>query len=92
MEEWRELMTKLRNVQLIDEEDRVVWKLEQSGKYTTRSMYRFITFGGVIDTRMIEIWNTKIPLKVQIFLWMAWHDRIQTTQQLRRRNLDGSKD
>jgi hypothetical protein len=85
-------MTKLRNVQLMDEEDRVVWKLEQSGKYTMRSLYRFITFGGVIDTRMMEIWNTKIPLKVLIFLWMAWHDRIQTTKQLRRRNWDGSKD
>jgi hypothetical protein len=37
MEEWRELMTKLRNVQLIDEEDRVVWKLEQLG-----SVYLFV--------------------------------------------------
>ena len=37
---------------------------------------------------MMEIWNTKVRLKVQIFLWMAWHDRIQTTNQLKRRNWD----
>jgi hypothetical protein len=24
---------------------------------------------------MMEIWTTKNLLKVQIFLWMAWHDR-----------------
>jgi hypothetical protein len=37
---------------------------------------------------MMEIWGTNVPLKVQIFLWMAWHDRIQTTHQLKRRNWD----
>ena len=71
--------------------DKVVWKLEKSGKFTTRSVYRFITFGGVIDLRMMEIWRAKISLKLKIFLWMAWHDRIQTAQQLKRRNWDGSK-
>ena len=71
--------------------DKVVWKLEKSGKFTTRSVYRFITFGGVIDLRMMEIWRAKISLKLKIFPWMAWHDRIQTAQQLKRRNWDGSK-
>ena len=71
--------------------DKVVWKLEKSGKFTTRSVYKFITFGGVIDLRMMEIWRAKISLKLKIFLWMAWHDRIQTAQQLKRRNWDGSK-
>ena len=86
MEEWRELMAKLEMVNLTDLEDKITWKLEKSGKYTTRSMYRYFTFAGVIDIRMMEIWKSKIPLKVQIFLWMAWHDRIQTTQQLKKRN------
>jgi hypothetical protein len=86
MKEWEELMTKLEEVNLTNSDDRVCWKLEQSGKYSTRSLYRFITFAGVIDVQMREIWNAKIPLKVQVFLWMAWHDRIQTVQQLRKRN------
>jgi hypothetical protein len=38
--------------------------------------------------QMMEIWKAKIPLKVQIFLWMAWHDRIQTVQQMRKKNWD----
>ena len=85
------MMTKLERINLTEEDDRVTWKLDKSGKFSTRSMYRYITFAGVVDVRMMEIWNTKIPLKVKIFLWMAWHDRIQTAQQFRRRNWDGSK-
>jgi len=46
---------------------------------------------GLIDTRMLEICQAKIPLEVQIFLWMAWHDRVKTAQQLRKRKWDGSK-
>jgi len=86
MEEWGELMAKLETINLTIADDRVCWKLENSGKYSTRSMYRFITYAGVTDVQMMEIWKAKIPLKVQIFLWMAWHDRIQTVQQLRKGN------
>lgn len=66
MEEWRELMAKLGRINLTALEDKVIWKLEKSGKFSTRSMYRYITFAGVVDVRMMEIWNSKIPLKVQI--------------------------
>ena len=59
MEEWRELMHSLASVDLTKGADRVVWKLSKSGKFTSRSMYRFITFGGVIDTRMMEFSRRK---------------------------------
>ncbi|OEL14069.1 hypothetical protein BAE44_0024912, partial [Dichanthelium oligosanthes] len=41
--------------------------LEKSGKFSTRSLYRLMTFGGVVDMRMVDVWNTKIPLKSKIF-------------------------
>jgi hypothetical protein len=46
MDKWRELMAKLEHVQLSDEDDGVTWKLEQPGKYSIRSLYRLITWGG----------------------------------------------
>ena len=64
MGEWRYLMASLEGVMLTDESDKVYYKLEQSGKFSTRSLYGFITFAGVIDVRMVEIWNAKVPLKV----------------------------
>lgn len=35
--------------------------------------------------------SCSVPLKVQIFLWMYWHEKIQMTYQLKRRNQDESK-
>jgi hypothetical protein len=64
--------------------DVVRWTLEKSGKYTTSSLYKAMTFGGVTDTRAMLIWKSPIPLKVKIFFWMAIHDRIQCGVQLKK--------
>lgn len=39
---------QLSGINLNDEDDKVVSKLENSGKFTTRSMYRYITFSGMV--------------------------------------------
>ena len=44
---------------------------------------------GTVDLRLTDIWNTRIPLKIQIFLWMVWHDRIQIAEQLKKRKWSG---
>ncbi|RLM54773.1 hypothetical protein C2845_PM10G18540 [Panicum miliaceum] len=61
-----------------------------AGNYTTRSLYREMTFGGVRDEPMIDLWGCKVPVKVQIFVWMVFHDRIQATAQLKKRKWRGS--
>jgi hypothetical protein len=38
--EWIEMMEKLVSINLNDGDDKVVWKLENSRKFTARSMYR----------------------------------------------------
>jgi hypothetical protein len=78
MTEWRSMMEKLERITLTEENDKVIWKLEKSGNFTTKSMHRYITFGGIIDTRMMEIWMAKIPLKVQIFC--GWHGMTEFKQ------------
>jgi hypothetical protein len=49
-------------------EDSVVWALEKDGQFSTRSMYKFLSFGGVTNRRMQEVWRAPIPLKVKVFL------------------------
>ena len=46
------------------------WLLESSKKYSSRSLYKMMTCGGVIDRRMKLVWKSNIPLKVKIFVWM----------------------
>jgi len=48
---------------------------------------QFIINPGCVDQTMVDMWKTKLPLKIQIFLWMLWHDRLQTADQLRKKEL-----
>ena len=85
LEEWEQLGGLLSDVYLSEGRDEVSLSLERSHKYTTRSLYRLMTSGGVVDYQMMVIWKTNIPLKVKIFMWMAVHDRIQCGVQLKRK-------
>jgi hypothetical protein len=73
-------MESLEQVQLVDEEDELFWALERSGKFLTKFLYKLKTNGGEMDMRMKELWEEKLPLKINIFLWMLWHDRVQTRE------------
>lgn len=59
----------LSEVTLTDGTDEVRRALEKSGKYSTRCLYKQLTTGGVIDTRMLLIWKSNIPLTVKIFFF-----------------------
>jgi hypothetical protein len=48
-----------------------------------------IAFGGVVSRRMKEVWLTRVPLKVRIFMWQMFHDRLQSAEQLKKRNWKG---
>jgi hypothetical protein len=79
-----ELVEKLQRVSLSDDEDMVRWALEKSGCFSTSSLYRFLSSGGVHSRRMEEIWGTKLPLKIRIFLWQVVHDKLQSAEQLKK--------
>lgn len=89
MGEWEDLLALVREVQLGGGRDTVLWSFEPNGKYTTRLLYKFITSDGVTDTLMVDVWKCKIPMKIQIFLWMAFRDRIQAKMQLKKRRWSG---
>jgi hypothetical protein len=61
--EWQALEEILSRVMISDQEDSVPWSLEKKGKFTAKSLYRFILNPGVIDKEMMEMWKTKCPLK-----------------------------
>lgn len=76
--EWTELTAQLEQVEINSLPDRVRWKLQKSGSFSLKSLYRLITFGGVVDIEAVDVWNTKLPLKIQIFIWMLMRDRLQS--------------
>jgi hypothetical protein len=90
-EEWAQLQELLSEVNLEEGRDRVGWAFVQSKKFTTSSLHKLITSGGIRDQQIMNIWKCNIPLKVKIFIWMAAHDRIQSGVQLKKKKWSGPK-
>jgi hypothetical protein len=45
-----------------------VLALTKNGQFPVTSLYKHCAFSGVIDVRMEELWNARIPLKVRNFI------------------------
>jgi hypothetical protein len=73
-------MSCITEVYLNNEKDSVRWCLTKNGQFTTASLYQHCSFWRVVDIRMEEMWNTKLPLKVKNFPWLLYHERIQAAE------------
>jgi hypothetical protein len=67
--------------------DRWVWKLHTSQCYTVRSAYSYLTAS---DTNLNEgfdsfLWLRAVPLKVNLFVWRLFRNRLPTKDNLYRR-------
>lgn len=49
-QELEEMIEKLNTLEFCDDQDTVVWKLESCRKFSARSLYRFISLGGVVKS------------------------------------------
>lgn len=54
-QELEEMIEKLNTLEFCDDQDTVVWKLESSGKFSARSLYRFISLSGVVNLGLKDI-------------------------------------
>jgi hypothetical protein len=59
--EWENLGNVLEDVALNSERDIVRWIFEKSGKFTTSSLYRELTFPGMYSSWISNIWTAKLP-------------------------------
>ncbi|CAN0885613.1 Putative ribonuclease H protein At1g65750 [Linum grandiflorum] len=66
----------------------LVWPLEKSGSYTVRSMRRRlgdVKFPGASSFPSETVWVRFVPTKVQAFVWMAYHKKFATLDNLQKR-------
>jgi hypothetical protein len=69
--EWEELIECLNPIQLSGIVDTIKWCLTSNGKFSIASLYGHCSFSRVINTRMVEMWKARIPLKVKNFVWLC---------------------
>ena len=54
-------------------------------------MYRLLSYTGFNNRRLKKLWKNKMPLKLKVFLWLAFQDRLQTGVVLKKRNWKGDE-
>ncbi|EAZ00423.1 hypothetical protein OsI_22445 [Oryza sativa Indica Group] len=86
---WVELKSLLEGVEIKEGWDELKWALDEKKGYSSKSLYRALAFGGVIDTRAQGLWKAKIPLKIKHFLFMAMKGKIPCAAQLKKKKWKG---
>lgn len=90
-EEWLAIVDIINSIELSDGPDVFLWGLNKNKTYTSKSMYRAILFRGVTNTRMQGVWKCPCLEKIKHFLSLALKNRIQSTEQLKKKGWKGSE-
>ena len=82
---WNELNNLVKQVALSHSQDQPVWMLESSSKYSVKSFYKLINFGGILSVIKDDIWKIKVPPNIHVFLWLIYYNTSLTRDNLAKR-------
>ena len=85
LDRWKELIKVVGPVCLSGSPDQPVWLLESSGKYSVKSFYKLINFGGIPSVIKNDIWKIKVPPNIHVFLWLVYYNKSLTRDNLAKR-------
>ena len=87
--EYLQLWSRLDNVQLQPaQDDQCIWRWTNNGQYSAKSAYLMLHQGSATFPGHKLIWQTWAPLKVKIFLWLAFRQRHRTADRRARHGLE----
>lgn len=82
MGRFTELSNSIRNIQLIDSEDRWVWSLDGLAVYSTNSIKKHIEINKSSFELWDFAWDKSLPIKVNFFCWRALIDRLPAREAI----------
>lgn len=86
LDEFALLYTALSTIMLSNEKDRIHWRWTASGEYTAASAYEAQFYGASIQILAKKIWQAKKEPKFRFFAWLAMHGKVQTADNLMKKN------
>lgn len=70
---------------LTDSPDTVTWELTGSGKFTVKSLYHKLCQGPA-QLVVKGLWSARLPLKIKLFLWQLFRNKLPTSLNVAKRN------
>jgi hypothetical protein len=86
--QWDSILCDMSNIQLNDSADIVTWRPSPKGLFTVKTMYNTLTSNDSGPYHK-KIWKSKVPAKIQIFLWLVLNNAILTKDNMIRRKRQG---
>jgi hypothetical protein len=81
---WQQLCGLVEDIDLEDVPTSISWRLEQSGKFSTRSLYLALCKKPEVPLTKF-IWDNHLPLKIKIFTWQLSRGRLPCNDQIHAR-------
>jgi hypothetical protein len=90
--EYIEIWDMLYDLQLQPEiGDTHIWRLDNSGQYSSKSAYDSLFLGATVFMSCERIWESWVPPKCKMFMWLVAHKRCWISDRLARRGLPHPK-
>jgi hypothetical protein len=90
--EFFDLWDATENVSLLDQPDKIVWRWTPDGQFTAKSAYNKLHTGAITFRGHALIWKTWAPLRVKIFLWLAFKRKHWTNDRRARHGLQAHEE
>uniref|UniRef100_A0A8I6YHA6 Reverse transcriptase zinc-binding domain-containing protein n=1 Tax=Hordeum vulgare subsp. vulgare TaxID=112509 RepID=A0A8I6YHA6_HORVV len=82
-----QLIEHIKCFPLSKSQDLPVWLLEPNGKYSVKSFYNCINFGGVVSPFGDTLWKTLCPQNIHVFLWLCLYNKILIRDNVAKRKI-----
>ena len=89
MDKSQDMQRCINNAQYRETTDRRMWRWTAEGKFSVKSYYQFLNFGGVYIS-WEDIWKIYVPLKVKITVWLTLKHRLNSGDLLLRKGIQRS--
>lgn len=88
--EWGEVLQIIHSVSPTLAYDKICWTWESNGIFSIKSIYQFLSFRGVATLHALTWWDSKLPPKIQVFMWLLTHNKILTKNNLQKKGWHGN--
>lgn len=60
----------------------ICWRWTNTGRFTVHSLYKWIEYGDIPNHTYDQTWTAKIPLKIEVFVWLVRQNKVLTKHNL----------